>query len=107
SSHTFLNTTKHFKIPSTFLTGLFVTGLLFCITPAVAEDKPLKPRVEANIRAGTERSILMTEAWVPLAQEKDRVIFGDMRLMGDDQDSREWNFGLGYREVNDLGDAVL
>lgn len=107
-SHTFLNTIKHLPLSPVLRTGLlFAAGLLFCITPTVADDEPLKPRVEANIRAGTERSILMTEAWVPLAQDRDRVLYGDLRLMGDDQDSREWNFGIGYREVNDTADAVM
>lgn len=75
--------------------------------PAHAEDTLYRPRIEANIRAGSERSIVMTEAWVPLAQEKDRVIYGDIRLMGDDDNNREWNFGVGYRALNPAGDAVL
>lgn len=65
-----------------------------------------KPRLETNLRAGTERTILMTEAWVPLAQDSGRVIYGDARLMGDDGDNREWNFGIGYREMNASADAI-
>lgn len=73
----------------------------------ISSVRPYQPRLETNIRAGTERTILMTEAWVPLAQELDRVLYGDVRLMGDDGDNREWNFGIGYRGLNAPGDAVL
>lgn len=61
----------------------------------------LKGRAETNFRYGTERSILMTEFWVPLLQHKegDAVLFADLRLMGDDQDAREGNIALGYRHI--------
>lgn len=99
---------KVFQKPS-FVHACISVAVMLAFSPfsARAEDKIFKPRVETNIRAGTERSILMTEAWFPLAQETDRVFYGDLRLMGDDRDNREWNFGLGYREVNDAADAVL
>lgn len=100
---------KIFKKPS-FIQVCIAVAVTMAFVPLAAraaDDARLKPRVETNIRAGTERSILMTEAWLPLAQENDRVFFGDLRLMGDDMDNREWNFGLGYREVNDAADAVM
>jgi hypothetical protein len=87
--------------------------LLLLCAPVVAgaqgpkKEERFKPRLETNWRHGTERSILMTEAWVPLAQDSDRVFYGDVRLMGDDGDNREWNFGAGYRQLSDSGDAVL
>lgn len=69
-------------------------------TPSLARPE-LEGRVEGNIRAGTERSIAMTEFWVPIAQSSHdgSVIYGDLRLMGDDQDNREFNVGVGYREM--------
>ena len=89
------------------LTALLMAASFLVPPCAYASEGSLKARVETNIRAGTERTILMTEAWVPLAQERDRVLYGDVRLMGDDGDNREWNFGLGYRGLNAPGDAVL
>ncbi len=59
----------------------------------------LKARAEMNYRLGSERSILMTEFWVPLRQNEDSVIFGDLRLMGDNQDNKEGNLGIGYRKM--------
>lgn len=40
----------------------------------------------------------MTEFWVPITQNENSVLYGDMRLMSDDQDNREGNLGLGYRQ---------
>ncbi len=76
-------------------------------TACYADTLQLKPRIETNLRAGTERSILMTEAWMPLAQAHGSVLYGDARLMGDDGNNREWNFGLGYRELTDGGQSVM
>jgi len=67
----------------------------------------LKPRVETGLKAGTERSILTTGAWVPLAQSRDAVFYGDLRFMGDDHDNREGNFGLGYRQIVSSWDSVV
>ena len=78
---------------------------------AVADDqKPLKAWAEGNFRYGQERSILMTEFWVPFMQDKRSVLYGDMRLMGDDEDNQEGNIGIGYRQITKapvLGDGVV
>ncbi len=68
--------------------------------PSMAE--PLAGRAETNLRYGSERSILMTEFWAPLAQDDSNVLFTDLRLMGDDQDNREGNLGFGYRQMLDM-----
>jgi hypothetical protein len=73
-------------------------------------SEDLVGRIELNARAGNERVILMNEYWVPFTQSSDgvgpdSVIYGDVRLMGDDQSNREFNLGLGYRQV--LGLPVL
>lgn len=95
----------------TFTQVLLLALLALSSASAKAEpprsDQRFKPRLEANWRHGTERSILMTEAWVPFAQDTDRVIYGDLRLMGDDGDNREWNAGIGYRQLSASGDAVF
>jgi|GEM_PF-979699 len=97
------------RLKPVFLIFVIHTGLaLYPVETSYAEEaKKLKPRVEANVRAGTERSILMTEAWLPLAQDQDRVLYGDLRLMGDDDNNREWNFGLGYRALTQDSDAIM
>lgn len=72
----------------------------------------LKPRVESNLRAGTDRTISMNEFWVPFHQDatKGSVFYGDLRMMGDNEDNRELNVGVGYREMvntESLGQGVL
>ncbi len=73
--------------------------------------KRLNTRVEGNWRYSNDRSILMSEFWVPLAQNEidGSVLFGDVRLMGDNNSNKEFNIGVGYREIVNtklLGDAV-
>lgn len=72
------------------------------MTPAIA-DEPIQGRAETNLRMGHERSIFMTEFWVPFlqSQEPGSVLYGSLRMMGDDQDNREGNLGIGYRQVVD------
>jgi hypothetical protein len=79
---------------------LLFTSLVCVAGPVNAE--PLKGRAETNWRYGHERSILMTEFWAPITQGDDDVLYTDLRLMGDDQENREGNLGLGYRHVLDL-----
>jgi hypothetical protein len=79
-------------------TSLSILALsLGAVSAASAQE--LSGRAEVNWRYGTERAILMTEFWVPLMQDEDSVLYGDVRLMGDDQDNREGNIGIGYRKV--------
>ncbi len=72
----------------------------------------LKGRVEGNIRAGNERSIYMTEMWVPIAQDVNSgsVLYGDLRIMGDNQENKEFNLGIGYRKMVEsalLGEGII
>lgn len=76
------------------------------------QDRYLKPRVEGNWRYSNDRSILMSEFWVPLAQNSQdgSVLFGDVRIMGDNNRNREFNIGAGYRELINsqlLGDGIV
>lgn len=90
---------QRFLITASLLT-LSVMGALSS-SPAFAGDS-LKARAEANWRNGSDRSILMTEFWVPFLQDEDSVFYGDLRMMGDDSDNREGNLGIGYRKETEL-----
>jgi hypothetical protein len=88
----------------TFLSTAAILALLS--RPVLAtEDGPLRGRADTGLKLGTERSLLGTEFWVPLAQDRDRVLYTDLRLMRDDQDNFEGNLGFGYRQI--YGGAVL
>ena len=91
---------------------------LFLAFPALAAErplparKPLEPRVEVNWRHSNDRSILMSEFWVPIAQNEidGSVIYGDLRLMGDNGQNREFNVGVGYRKMVEntlLGEGII
>lgn len=81
---------------------LCFTLLTSClISTSAFADGPITGRVETNIRAGNERSIYMTEFWVPFAQSDNSVLYGDLRMMGDNQENREGNLGVGYRQITD------
>lgn len=76
----------------------------FVAYPVLADDA-VRARAEVNVRLGDERSITMTEIWAPIAQDNEAVLYGDVRVMGDDADNREGNIGVGYRKIVD--DPVL
>ncbi len=84
---------------------------LLPLFPSLAfAGEELKARAEINWRYGSERSILMSEFWVPVAQDADSVFYGDLRMMGDDQSNREGNLGVGYRKITQapvLGKGVI
>ena len=73
------------------------------ISSTALAAEALKGRVEVNHRYGQERSITMTEFWVPIAQDENGVFYGDLRMMGDNADNREGNIGFGYRKIQNLG----
>lgn len=93
------------KLASTSLALLLASSSVFAHAQSASE--PLSARAEVNFRYGSERSIMMTEMWVPILQDDVSVLYGDLRLMGDDQDNREGNVGLGYRAVAEEVDGVL
>ncbi|MCE7886530.1 MAG: hypothetical protein DYH13_03385 [Alphaproteobacteria bacterium PRO2] len=85
------------------------TLLMLCAAIPAKAAEPLKPRAEVNGRYSNDRAILMTEFWLPVMQDEDSVLYGDLRMMGDNDDNREGNLGIGYREVTNLpalGDGV-
>jgi hypothetical protein len=89
---------------------LFSLSMALLVPDSFGEE-PLRGRGEVNWRLGSERSILTNELWAPILQDESRgdVLYGDLRLMGDDQDNREFNLGLGYRRIASipvLGDGV-
>jgi hypothetical protein len=91
---------------------LLITTFIVSLSVPAYAGTVLKGRAETNWRLGTDRSILMTEFWVPIAQNNidGSVIYGDLRMMGDDQNNREFNIGVGYRKMVQtvlLGDGIV
>ena len=87
---------------------LLSTVSLICLLSASAmAAEPLSTRAEVSFKGGNKRSILTTEIWAPLAQKNDQVLYGDIRLMGDNDENREGNLGIGYREINPHTNSVV
>lgn len=96
-------------MPHPLLSRAALSGAsLLCLlgSPVMAET-PLLPRAEISLKGGNKRSLLTTELWAPIAQRDDRVLYADLRLMGDNDENREGNFGLGYREINPYTNTVI
>ncbi len=81
--------------------NISIIATLIPFSAFAGEDK-LVGRAEVNHRYGQERSITMTEFWVPFMQDDKSVLYGDLRMMGDDDDNREGNIGIGYREITEF-----
>lgn len=94
-------------LPAFCYRSVSVIALTLCLAHPVNDPELLQPRAEVNVRAGTERSILMTEFWAPLAQQSDRVLYGDLRLIGDNDENKEASLVFGYRQINPKFNSVL
>ncbi|MGH1455935.1 MAG: LamG-like jellyroll fold domain-containing protein [Alphaproteobacteria bacterium] len=82
--------------------SILIIAMCTPVFDVFAEDG-LVARGEVNLRSGSARNIMMTEIWAPLSQDENSVIYGDLRLMGDDKDNHEGNIGLGYRKHGFFG----
>jgi len=66
---------------------------------AWAEEAKWGAWIDAGGRIGNKRDIGEVDVFLPLAQDGTRLLFADIRGTLDDQQQREGNFGLGYREM--------
>lgn len=76
--------------------------------PARGADVPSSPpkwdaHIDLEAKPGTKRSLGEGDLFLPLAQTPDTLLFGDLRMRFDDQDSREGNFGIGVRHMLSSG----
>lgn len=90
----------HHILCFTLLFFLSATSSVFAGDMIAPSVKPLEPRVDFGFRPGNERTIGVTQFWVPLLQDiyHGEVFYGDFRVMDDSQDNLEFNAGLGYRQ---------
>jgi parallel beta-helix repeat protein len=60
-----------------------------------------RPHVDITGKLGNDKSLGELELFIPVAQQRDRLFFLDMRFQLDDNDETEGNFGLGFRKIID------
>lgn len=65
----------------------------------LAADNKWQPAVELEGRMNSDRSIFSPKILMPLSQTQDTLLFTDLRMRIDDNDSEEYNVGLGYRRL--------
>jgi hypothetical protein len=60
------------------------------------------PQVELETKLGTSgRKLIVPKIMTPIWQDEDSLLFSDVRFKADNQDSQEFNLGIGYREMVD------
>jgi Inverse autotransporter, beta-domain len=70
--------------------------------PTVPEDK-WSPWIDFEGKAGTKRNLGEADVFMPVWQDGVSMVFGDVRTRLDDHESREGNFGAGFRHMTDWG----
>ncbi|NIY75083.1 hypothetical protein HED22_05450 [Thalassospira sp. HF15] len=90
-----------------FLPGiLLVTAVaVFGPTPAVAQqtDNKWGAHIDLEGKVGTDRNLGETDLFIPLWQDDTTLAFGSIRTRMDDNNSREGNFGIGIRQMQQNG----
>ncbi len=71
--------------------------------PAPLQESPkdyyIRPRLDAYVKMGNDRTITGTELFFPLSWNGEYLTFGDIRISADDNDGREGNLGFGFRHI--------
>lgn len=57
------------------------------------------PRLDINYKHGNKRRMGRTEGLIPVWQSDDKLLFTDVRGWIDDNNSKEGNIGIGYRQI--------
>ncbi|NBX67085.1 MAG: hypothetical protein EBQ96_08830 [Proteobacteria bacterium] len=83
-----------------YLLTVAALALLVPIVSHAQDDTAPKwnPHIEAEGKWGTDRSLGEVGAFIPVWQDDDSLLFGNFIGRLDDQDSREGNIGIGYRQ---------
>ena len=79
---------------------LLIGSIVMLPVPAAAFDK-WPAHIDLEGKLGNERSLGDAVLFVPVLQGPDSMFFLDLRFQLDDDEAREGNFGLGYRQLLD------
>lgn len=90
--------TKRFLI-CTFLSA---TMSLVFTQNSFAQDK-WQPHIDLEGKIGNDRDLGEADLFLPLWQNEDTLLFGNLRGRIDDNDSHEGNYGIGLRQMQGNG----
>lgn len=68
-----------------------------------ASEPKWGPHIDLEAKPGTKRSLGEADLFIPVAQSADSLLFANLRLRMDDNDSNEGNYGLGIRHMLESG----
>lgn len=88
-----------------------LAALALSLAPAFVQAQPVSPDIppkwgpfiDFEGKIGTRRNLGEGDLFVPLRQNRDTLIFGDIRARFDDGSNREGNFGVGIRHMLETG----
>jgi hypothetical protein len=80
-------------------------GLTLFSLSALAQGSAPKwgPHIDVEAKPGSKRSLGEADLFLPLSQDARSLLFANLRARFDNHDSREGNFGLGWRQMRDSG----
>ncbi|MEM9631327.1 MAG: inverse autotransporter beta domain-containing protein [Pseudomonadota bacterium] len=81
------------------LLSFTILSCYFIATPAHSQEAKWSPHIEFGGKAGTKRNIGEVQVFAPILQNNDRLFFADVRGMLDSDDAKEFNAGLGVRQI--------
>ncbi|HEY4135234.1 MAG TPA: inverse autotransporter beta domain-containing protein [Alphaproteobacteria bacterium] len=88
-----------------FITAFLASAALIALPVAAKAQSADKwgAHLDLEGKAGTDRNLGEGDLFLPLAQTDTTLVFGDMRMRFDDQESSEGNIGLGVRHMLSSG----
>ena len=79
-------------------------SLAFFSFGAAAQDAPKwGPHIDLEAKPGSKRTLGEADLFLPLSQDARSLLFANLRTRFDNHSSREGNFGLGWRQMQDSG----
>lgn len=81
---------------------MFLASTAAALAQTGAEPK-WGPHIDLEAKPGTKRSLGEADLFIPVAQSADTLLFVNLRLRMDDNDSNEGNYGFGIRHMLDSG----
>ncbi len=78
---------------------LCASAIALCSTAAIASESKWTPTFELEGRVNDDRSLASPKFLIPIMQDETSMFFTDIRTRIDDNNSEEYNVGLGYRQM--------
>ncbi|HVY05076.1 MAG TPA: inverse autotransporter beta domain-containing protein [Burkholderiales bacterium] len=82
--------------------AMLIAATLLSTPPAFAQEdvaKKWSPHFDMQLQPGLHRSLMEGDLFLPVSQNADTLVFGDLRARFDDEGAHEGNFGLGLRRM--------